>query len=831
MKKILLNVSLLLASTTLVFGQWVQKNSFPGGTRTAAVSFVIGNDAYVGTGLNSLSALTRDFWKYNAANDTWTQIAALPQEAKERQGAIAFSIGGKGYIGLGGDGKLSPAALFYKDVWMYDPATNQWTRMADFPGNARKDAVAFVIDGKAYVGAGHRPTGSGYDTDYQNDFWEYNPVANEWIEKEDAPSYGGANAIAFAIDGVGYFGTGTYINGPSARNDSYKDDLFAYSPQDNKWTNKPLIEGNNKLSVEAATAFVVGGEAYLGGGIEDGTDHQNFVIYNPIKNTLRDTTTFISDTKSKRVDMISFVINGTAYAGLGTSEHGYEQDIWAIQLAAPSSAPILASDASTSSSLQLIWNSPASLYTSFTLERSADGAQFTSIGTFKDTTQFLDTHLAENTQYYYRIVGNKADNTTETSNIVSASTRIHTPQSFAIIPDSNSSIPANNSATEVYLHWVNESVFATHVVIERYDESDRKFIPIATVAVEEMPFTDTGLTAGIDDPYQYRIKAINGALSSLYSDTVSTNLRETVALSAPSDLVVEYQDSVGLTWRHDDPYTTHFLVERSTGEATAFEKIDSVSRSFPTDTFFSYDATVEEITQYHYKVLAATVYDNALSACSDTVTITTPLFSPTALMVSQQDSSISLSWQDQSEKEKAYVIERSISQDSTLKDNNGYVVIDSVEANMMLYKDTVTLQNGYYHYRIRAISDAFASEYRYGKIKVTVKKEEEGNGGGEGEEGEGGEGGPVTALPQEIEETSITIYPNPSVRHLLIKAPVKMESIVLYNSRGVVMKKITEQALLNSSGVSLDMSSLTRGMYIVRVQTSEGVVVRRVMKK
>ena len=818
MKKTLLNIGFLLASTTLVFGQWVKKSDFPDGVRTAAVSFVIGNDAYVGTGRNNNDAVLRDFWKYNSVSDTWVEIASLPAEAAAREGATAFSIDGKGYIGLGSNGKQSGAAKFYKDFWRYDPATNQWEAIAEFPGRDRKNGVSFVINGQAYVGAGRWFVTT--DSNYLEDFYAYDPATGQWTTKEKVPQQGGASGVAFVINDVGYFGTGKYyVNGASR--DTNKDDLFSYSSEEDKWTN--TITENSILFREEATAFVVDGKAYIGGGL----NHKDFVVYDPIKNTLKDTVTFISDTEGKRANMISFVINGTAYAGLGDRGTKAKQaDIWAIQLAEPSSAPILTSGTSTSRSLQLIWNSQADLYTSFILERSTDGAQFTSIGTFKDTAQFLDTHLAENTQYYYRIIGNKADNTTEVSDIISARTRMHTPQSFAIIPDSNSPIPANNSATEVYLHWVNESAFATHVVIEKYDESDTKFIAIATVPVEEMPFTDTGLSAGVT--YQYRIKATNGALSSLYSDTVSTTLRETVALSAPSDLAVEYRDSIALTWQHDDPYTTHFLVERSKREATDFQQIDSVSRSFPTDTFFFYDATVEEITQYHYKIIAATVYDNALSACSDTITITTPLYSPTALVVSQQDSSLSLSWQDQSEKETAYVIERSISQDSILSDNNSYVAVDSVGANIVIYKDTVALQDGYHHYRIKAISDTFASGYLYGKVKVTVKKEGEGNGGGEGE---GGEGGPVTDLPQDIEETPITIYPNPSVRHLLIKAPVRMESIVLYNSRGVVLKKITDQALLSPSGISLDVSSLTSGMYIIQVQTSEGMVTKRIIKQ
>ena len=81
------------------------------------------------------------------AQNTWTQKANLP--ASGRVHAAGFSIGTKGYIGIGYGG------AFLKDFWQWDQPTNVWTQKADFGGTVRDGSFGFSIGTKGYIGAGY----------------------------------------------------------------------------------------------------------------------------------------------------------------------------------------------------------------------------------------------------------------------------------------------------------------------------------------------------------------------------------------------------------------------------------------------------------------------------------------------------------------------------------------------------------------------------------------------------------------------------------------------------------------------------------------------------
>ena len=187
---------------------WSQKANFTGAPRKEAVSFVVGQTAYVGTGA-ALSGLKNDFYAYDPNTNSWTQVADFA--GTPRQAAVAFSMAEYGFVGTGDDGTLR------QDFWMYEPVSDLWIQKANFPGAARSGACGWAAFPVCYLG-----TGEDAAHIFHKDLWEYNYYLNSWTQRADLPGAGRKNAIAFALDGWGYIGTG-YNSG------LFLDDFWGYS--------------------------------------------------------------------------------------------------------------------------------------------------------------------------------------------------------------------------------------------------------------------------------------------------------------------------------------------------------------------------------------------------------------------------------------------------------------------------------------------------------------------------------------------------------------------------------------------------------------------------
>ncbi|MBP9882027.1 MAG: T9SS type A sorting domain-containing protein [Chitinophagales bacterium] len=299
---------------------WSKKADFRGFERDYAVAFTIGDKGYAGTGTSGFGTKNYDdFWEYNPATDAWSQKANFGGVA--RNSAVGFSIGNKGYIGTGtsrGWGSYPPYQ-YEKDFWEYDPVLNIWTQKTDFGGIARCGAIAMVINNRGYIGTGNWT---------ENDFWEYDPVTDTWTRKTDFSGETRVDAVAFSIGNRGYVGTGRQgiMSGIS-----YKD-FWEYNPLTDTWVKKADFGGSER---SGAFTFTIGNKGYIGSGC-DFADYslpwnplQDFWEYNPDE-----------DTWSKKADFggklrglaIAFSIGSKGYAGMGSAyldeEFHFYKDFW-----------------------------------------------------------------------------------------------------------------------------------------------------------------------------------------------------------------------------------------------------------------------------------------------------------------------------------------------------------------------------------------------------------------------------------------------------------------------------------------------------------------------
>ena len=151
----------------------------------------------------------------------WTRLADIPGQRQSRVTPIGFSIGGKGYMGLGygpDEDDLEPGPALH-DFYEFDPAQAQgtsWKAMADFPGGPT-NSVGFSLGNKGYVIAGELST--------PKVLWQFDPFDGEmgsW--KEVAP-------IPNATDA--FLPQGSFIIGNQAYMyfDFRSDNFWVYIPE------------------------------------------------------------------------------------------------------------------------------------------------------------------------------------------------------------------------------------------------------------------------------------------------------------------------------------------------------------------------------------------------------------------------------------------------------------------------------------------------------------------------------------------------------------------------------------------------------------------------
>ncbi len=227
-------------------------------SRGSAVAFSIYDKGYICTGQGDNTDFLNDMWEFDPLLDVWTQKAIFP--GSPRRGAVAFVLGGFGYVGTGED-----TSGFKKDFYKYDPNTNAWGNVADFSGTARKQAVGFAIGNQGYVGTGD-------DGILRNDFWQYQEFQNAWVQKANFPGTPRAGAT-----GWGYFPAGFIATGED-NTFTYMNDVWEYNYFTNQWLQRTSLPGPGR---KHAISFMIGNIAYLGTGY-DGAFLDDFYAYTAI---------------------------------------------------------------------------------------------------------------------------------------------------------------------------------------------------------------------------------------------------------------------------------------------------------------------------------------------------------------------------------------------------------------------------------------------------------------------------------------------------------------------------------------------------------------------
>lgn len=268
-------------------------------------------------------------WQYNPDTDNWLQLPDFP--GPSRSIAIGDDWNDKYYYGFGNgsNGRLS-------DLWEFDPADTSWTQLPSCPCEGRTHPALIAHNDKVFMA-----TGSGSNGDL-SDFWEYDIISQTWTQKMDIPGGNRHHPFQFHIDSSIFLGGG-HIN-----------NWFEYN-----MTTGTLVEIDNLPQGRVAgTQFSYGGLGFILAG-DDAShtsvpDIETFMYYD---NASEEWEYLPSLPTGSRWAPSSFIINDILYFFGGSPSTSGDYSMWKFDLTYVNCLPpsnLMAIDVTTESA-GLFW--------------------------------------------------------------------------------------------------------------------------------------------------------------------------------------------------------------------------------------------------------------------------------------------------------------------------------------------------------------------------------------------------------------------------------------------------------------------------------------------
>ena len=208
--------------------------------------------------------------EYDIEKDSWVEKKPIPT-GRVRHAAV--SVDGKVYVIGGTRDGIAPLAA----VEMYDPKTDKWSKKADMP-TPRIAPVTVVLAGKIYT------IGGATDVFFPSPAIEvYNPVTDTWEKKKDMPNpRWGAAGAAVPPGKIYIFGGATDFTHKESTTD-----VDEYDTKTETWTPKAKIQrpvhNFGAAFVNSGKIYVMGGEKFKGkGGLKGGPNDPELVFYQDV---------------------------------------------------------------------------------------------------------------------------------------------------------------------------------------------------------------------------------------------------------------------------------------------------------------------------------------------------------------------------------------------------------------------------------------------------------------------------------------------------------------------------------------------------------------------
>ena len=357
---------------------------------------------------------------------------------------------------------------------------------------------------------------------------------------------------------------------------------------------------------------------------------------------------------------------------------------FSVVIPLPSAPMVKIGNSATSGKPMLTWNAVEGA-TSYRIYRSTSrGSGYSLLGTVT-ATSYTNTGAKAGTTYYYRVKACNDAGLSPYSNVVSGKAKSVTPKPSAPV------VKIGNSSTsgKPMLTW-NAVSGATSYKVYRATSQKGTYSLLGTVTATS--YTNTGAKAGTT--YYYKVKAVNSAGESAYSNIVSGKAK--AAPAAPS--VTAGNSSTGkprLTWKAVSGAVS-YRIYRSESRGTGYSLLGTTSSTSYVNTGAAAGKT------YYYRVKAVN-RDGMASGYSNIVSGKATLPAPALnIGLSVSSGKPMLAW-DAVPGATSYRIYRSTSR------GTGYSLLATTTSTS--YVNTSAAKGTTYYYRVKACNAAGLSPY------------------------------------------------------------------------------------------------------------------------
>ena len=276
-----------------------------------------------------------------------------------------------------------------------------------------------------------------------------------------------------------------------------------------------------------------------------------------------------------------------------------------------------------------------------------------------------------------------------------------------VAPSNLSAILAtSNSTLKIDLNWIDESYNEKGFEIYRSNAVDGIYSKIHTTKYNEISFSDTLLSPNTD--YYYKIRSINNLGFSDFTNIATASTLDLPPIpEAPSNLQASASSyyEIQLNWEDNSNNEWGFKLYRSTNMNGPFSEV--MTTSYNTNQYADQNLTPD--TDYYYKLISfngggESNFSNIASARTYSLPDIPSVPSNLVLSKTQINPAINLNWDDNSDNELGFIVERSTG------DALHFDSLTATDSNINYYTDGEIQPNTIYYYRIKSYNEGGSSQ-------------------------------------------------------------------------------------------------------------------------